>query len=257
MLDTSSVPLLKTWLSARPPGTIVDVGAASGEFIREMRTLRPQSRIVAFEPTPTCATLLASTFASDPLVRIRAVALSDHLGTAALKLYPEPTQNSLLEQSAIADCGRIEVPVSTLDTECMELGDLLPIEVLKIDTQGHDLAVLRGAAATIRRDRPLVQVEVIFAALYEHQASPGEILAWFESQDYTLADMSMPHHDAEGRLAYADWIFAPGQAAGAADQRYFCRDASMLAGNLRMYQQAAEERLSLINRLTTEISRRS
>ena len=70
-------------------------------------------------------------------------------------------------------------------------------------------------------------------------------------QGYHLADIRMPHFDAEGRVCYADWIFTPFPPQEPSAP-FPCRDPFLLAERVAVFQQAAEERLALIGVLDAE-----
>lgn len=256
MIDLNPQSYLATWLHRRTtPGLVVDVGAANGEFARAMRALQPRMPLLLIEPTSDAAAALATAFIGDPDVRVAAVALADQPGRGMLHRYVDGTQNSLLTQRGTAPVASASVEITTLDL-LLARQDGLPAPMLvKIDTQGRDLQVLQGALQTLRHHRPLVQVEVIFADLYQHQCRPDELMALMAGEGYHLADMAMPHVDGDGRLAYADWLFTPDTPTWC-PSGFACRDADLLASQARMYRDAAAERLALIDRLTAECEAR-
>ncbi|MET7822739.1 FkbM family methyltransferase [Micromonospora zamorensis] len=130
-------------------GTALDVGAWYGPWTRRMRRLA--DHVVAFEPNEELARSIARAF---PEVRVIRAVASDHEGSAELFL-PESgpaVGTSSLEYGA----GRsVIVPRVTIDG--LGLDD---VRFLKIDVEGHELPTLRGAAATIHRDGPVLLVEV-------------------------------------------------------------------------------------------------
>ena len=78
----------------------------------------------------------------------------------------------------------ISVPVTTLDDVAAELDRL---DVIKIDTEGHDPDVLRGGIETIARLRPVVLLEFSSYALTMHtETLPQAALAYIRDQFYTL-----------------------------------------------------------------------
>lgn len=232
-------------------GSIIDVGAATGDFSFELRAIRPSSDLVLIEPDPVAVTRLHHRFVGDPAVKIFQCALADQVGFGVLNLYEEHTQNSLLLQQGQSITGSVETTISTLDVLLGSIAGLPPPELIKIDTQGRDLQVLLGALATVRHHRPLIQVEVIFADLYVDQCSPVSIFQLMASEGYYLADFMMQHVDLQGRLAYADWLFTP-DAPVLAPAAFECRDPLMLAQQAIVFEKAAAERLELIHRLDNE-----
>ena len=137
----------------------LDIGADVGEFTIAM--LPSSQSVIAFEPRPAQASDLASMFAAvGAAVRVEAVALSDTPGVTAMRvLESDPGRSTIDAANALGDADNgavrtIDVPVQRLDD--LPLDD---VGLIKIDVEGHELAVLRGATATLTRNRPTVVVE--------------------------------------------------------------------------------------------------
>ncbi len=139
-------------------GTAVDVGAWYGPWTRGLRRLA--DRVVALEPAAELARLVAAAY---PDVRVVQAAASDHVGTATL-YTPDGgpgVGTSSVESTASPGAPRhgegrpVTVPRATVDS--LELAD---VRFVKIDVEGHELPALRGAERTVRRDLPLLLVEV-------------------------------------------------------------------------------------------------
>ncbi|MFV2116326.1 FkbM family methyltransferase [Micromonospora sp. LOL_025] len=131
-------------------GTAVDVGAWYGPWTA--RLLRRADRVVAVEPTPPLARQLRAAF---PAAEVVEAAVSDHEGTASLYL---PEGGAIVGTSSLEDPQQgdpVEVRRITLDS----LG-LTDVRFVKLDIEGHELPALRGAAETVRRDRPVLLIEV-------------------------------------------------------------------------------------------------
>lgn len=93
-------------------------------------------------------------------VRIEAVALSDKPGVTAMRaLKSDPGRSTIDNNIALSDADGS--PVQTIEVPVKRLDDLHPddIGLGNIDVEGHELAVLRGAADTLARNRPTVLVE--------------------------------------------------------------------------------------------------
>lgn len=134
-------------------GTAVDVGGWYGPWTR--RLARRAGRVVTLEPVPRLARLLSAS--APPNVRVVPAAASDRRGTARLWLPPGDTGDrgvsSLVRRDIHARA--VEVPCVTLDG----LG-LRDVGFIKIDVDGGEPAVLRGAEGILRRDRPALFVEL-------------------------------------------------------------------------------------------------
>ncbi|WP_207540444.1 FkbM family methyltransferase [Sabulicella rubraurantiaca] len=149
-------------------GTALDVGANTGAYAIALRRLAPQARILAFEPHPATRATLEDRLAGAG-VEIHAAALGDTVGEASLFDFASAdgsTQASLSRDSvALYESEVVEHPVvaTTLDhfLDAQGIGD---VAFLKVDTEGHDLHVLRGARESIARRRfRVIQFEFIGA----------------------------------------------------------------------------------------------
>jgi FkbM family methyltransferase len=130
-------------------GTAVDVGAWYGPWTRGLRRLA--DRVVALEPAPDLARLVANAY---PDVQVVQAAASDHVGTATLHV-PDGGPGVGTSSVEPGDGRAVPVPRVTVDS----LG-LTGVSFVKIDVEGHELPALRGAEQTARRDAPLLLVEV-------------------------------------------------------------------------------------------------
>jgi FkbM family methyltransferase len=127
---------------------VFDVGANEGDWIRAVLQRRPLAVVHAFEPQ-AALTARQPTFAGD--VRLHTVAVGAEAGTLALYDYATHagSQHASLLPGVIetvhgAQTRSTNVPVITLDTYCAE-NAVERIDLLKIDVEGFELNVLRGA----------------------------------------------------------------------------------------------------------------
>jgi FkbM family methyltransferase len=141
----------------------VDVGAHGGALLREIVRCAPEGRHIAFEPLPAQAAGLRRDF---PGVDVREVALSDQEGTMPfVHVETNPELSGLRERDYAAD-----ERLASITVDVQRLDDALPDgyvpALVKIDVEGAELLVLRGAAETLRAHRPIV--------LFEHGAGAAE-----------------------------------------------------------------------------------
>ncbi|MBL8054621.1 MAG: FkbM family methyltransferase [Nitrospira sp.] len=140
--------------------TSIDIGAAAGVF---SASLLPMSRdCVAFEPRPAQAADMRAMFESvGASVRVESVALSDQTGTMPLRILVEDQGRSTIEADNYLEDEdgsareEIQVPVCRLDDYGFD-----GVGFIKIDVEGHELSVLKGARATIVREQPTLLVEI-------------------------------------------------------------------------------------------------
>lgn len=152
----------------KPGETILDVGANLGEWtVSAAESVGPSGRVLAFEPNPGVADALEKTLAANRLawVKVFRQALADAPGTAPFSVERENSGGSRLGRMASDEYrGKrrtfetIEVRISTIDQVIGE-EKLDRAHVIKIDTEGHEAAVLRGARDTLRAHRPALFLE--------------------------------------------------------------------------------------------------
>ncbi|MHC3472130.1 FkbM family methyltransferase [Streptomyces sp. 7R007] len=138
-----------------PPGcgTAVDVGGWYGPWTR--RLAGRARRVVTVEPVPHLARLLAAGAPAN--VRVIQAAASDHAGTARLWL---PSGDA--GDRGVSSLVRRDIHTHAVDVRCVTLDELglRDVGFVKIDVDGSELAVLRGATGLLTRDRPALFVEL-------------------------------------------------------------------------------------------------
>jgi FkbM family methyltransferase len=125
---------------------IFDVGANRGQSIKEYRTQFPRAEIVAFEPDPLTFSFLRPA----PRMVLNNIGLSHRAGRLR---FDNRSPVSELHRIAVdqTDDTLPVVEITTLDDYCDDHG-IRHINLLKIDTEGHDLNVLRGARRMLRNE---------------------------------------------------------------------------------------------------------
>lgn len=153
---------LRRFLRGRDPGVIFDVGANVGQTVVGLLGYFPRSDIYSFEPVPASIAVLKQRFGREPRLHLIEAALGDVAGVASINTHRDSERDTFLA-SALAS-GAIEVPVLALDGFCDEHG-IAAIDILKMDVQGWELEVLRGANRMLSEQRiNFVFGEVGFAA---------------------------------------------------------------------------------------------
>jgi FkbM family methyltransferase len=145
----------------RPDSNAVDVGAFEGGMLKHMIRLAPEGRHVAFEPLPDHSAALSARF---PQVQVHGCALGAAPGEADyVRVLQFPALSGLTRRPDLD--GRatetIRVRVETMDR--MIPRDL-PVSLIKVDVEGGELGVFRGARETLRKNRPIVVFECGLAA---------------------------------------------------------------------------------------------
>lgn len=135
-----------------------DIGANRGKYTRIMA--ERASKVLAFEPDPRSAKHLRDTV-SLPNVEVVAVAVSDRAGSVDFYLDLRPNlggvASSVNRLKGLTEFETVTVPTMSIDQFCAERK--LSPRLLKIDVEGHEAAVIRGAASTIKGCRPFIIFE--------------------------------------------------------------------------------------------------
>jgi FkbM family methyltransferase len=160
------------------PRIIFDVGANVGQSAAKFRRRFAGADIHCFEPSAQSVARIQARRLKR--VQVHQIALGSAIATARLAEGHDPAIFHL------SDEGGAEVAVETLDSFCSKLG-ITRIDFLKIDTEGHDLEVLKGAAAMLSAGQiAAVQVEAGLNPDNKFHV-PFELLkAYLEGHDYRL-----------------------------------------------------------------------
>jgi FkbM family methyltransferase len=156
----------------------VDVGANFGMYTVRMAEL--SQRCIAFEPIPAFARMLARGFGNS--IDVHAVALSDKRGKAELRVPDLYTGYATIDPAnSLASRHGCSIDHVSVDMVLLDDFDFRDVGFMKIDVEGHEEAVLRGATATVERCRPNLIVEV------EERHNLGSIprvVAWMREHGY-------------------------------------------------------------------------
>ena len=165
--------------AAAKTGTVVDVGAWWGPWTYWLS--RKADNVVTIEPVPHLAEFLRRVAADN--VQLIEAALSDRPGVTELFV---PTGGSGSEgrstvepRVASGDRSKVEVKLIALDDL-----DLQDVAFVKIDVEGHELPVLRGAERTLTQQRPVVLIEIeqrgdaVVRDVFDHLTTQG-YHGWF------------------------------------------------------------------------------
>jgi FkbM family methyltransferase len=133
---------------------VFDVGANTGQSSLKFLKTYPDSKIYAFEPIPATFTELKANVSSFPNVNIYQLGLGDKVEKKEIYLYRDSVLSSCVSnspwRSADDSIGSITLEIDTLDRFCLEQ-QIDYIDLLKVDTEGFDLNVLKGAQGFLER----------------------------------------------------------------------------------------------------------
>ncbi len=188
--------------------TVIDVGANKGQFAVYARTRWPKARLICFEPLPGPRAKLARVTRGQ--AETHDCALGAAAGEGRMHLATRTDSSSLLalgaRQKAIygmEESGELRVPIKRLDA-CLPTPLPQPV-LLKIDVQGFELEVLKGATDLLP-NVDAVYVEASYVELYEGQALHEEIERFLIEAGFGL-DGRFNTHVHQGEPVQADLLF--------------------------------------------------
>ena len=178
-----------------------------GGTIDRFKEAYPAVTVHAFEPASDNLKTLRQRFAPDPHVNIHAMALGSTDGDGTLHLKKHTSTHSLIP---LGEClGSEPVRIATMDTFC-ERERLQRVNYCKIDTEGGDLEVLRGASVLLSVQRiDFVQVETSIRHDTEYFAPLWEIDSFLDEKRYELFGFyeQEPCHTGRASLLYFNAVY--------------------------------------------------
>lgn len=192
-----------------PFATVVDVGASRGQFASWIRDRHPDARIVCFEPLAEAAGRIRAVV--DGPVEVHVAAVGARPGRCTLHVSAAADSSSLLpigrqarEFQGTAEAAVREVPVTTLD-EHLD-ADIARPALLKIDVQGYELEVLRGATRVLDSVQEIL-CECSFVELYVGQPLAGDVVAHLAGRGFRLVHVAGISTGVDGEQLQADLTF--------------------------------------------------
>ena len=142
------------------PVTIVDIGAQCGLYTLYAKYL-PNSQFYAFEPFPRSYKVLRDNITLNriPNVRTRNIGISNHAGETILNTSKSHNGLHTLGTNIIRfdDAVPVTIHVEPLDTIFYD--NNIPVDFIKIDTEGWEYFILQGGEKTIQKYKPMIQLE--------------------------------------------------------------------------------------------------
>lgn len=195
---------------------VLDVGANTGQFVQELRSdIGYAGRVVSFEPLADEFAELTKKANGDALWETRNCALGDTDGTAMIHVAANSLSSSLLEMkeahlNAAAESKYIDlakIDVCTLDSIFSSVHHDEREVFLKIDTQGFESRVLKGAERSLN-SIDTIQLEMSVVPVYDSETLFTDLYAYMTGLGYYLVSITEVFWDERtGELLQVDGLF--------------------------------------------------
>lgn len=183
-----------------PARTVLDVGANVGAFTGLVRRMYPDAEVWACEPAPTTFSCLERNFSNDPRVHPLRIAVAERPGEAAMEFSAERSSHSRL-----SDAGTVDVTVTTVD-DLRRAHGLDVVDLLKIDVESFEDAVLDGARETLARTRCLmIEATIEGNERYTISSLFGRLAS--DTYNFQLVAFHNFLDRSEGPLPVGDFVF--------------------------------------------------
>lgn len=195
--DRQTLAIMKRVLNE--DSNCIDVGCHKGEVMDEILKIAPKGKHVGFEPIPEYVEFLQKKYSADDRVTILQNALSDSNSEAEFNWVKNAPAYSGIKQRSYAiknpQIEKIQVQLITLD-ECGK--NFPPTELIKIDVEGAELMVLKGAVNFIRQHRPVIIFEFGLGAADHYGVQADDIHRYFSSIGYHVNTLAGFLEDSKG-----------------------------------------------------------
>ncbi len=185
-----------------PKEVCVDIGAHAGSWTRPLARLVPAGRVYAFEALPHYAAALRRLMQITLTANVTVInaAMSDQPGTVQIawrtKAGRKLTGNTHMATNSESDqveC--ITVPALTLDGWHATLPPGTKVGFVKIDVEGAELLVLRGAKAFLQKNRPVIFMEIVTECCARYGYIPADLFRLFGELGYRSYTVQVNRND--------------------------------------------------------------
>ena len=188
------------------PKGIIDVGAHKGDWIRSVRHIFPNPPALSIEAREEQRASLSLTFSELPGVQF-VIALLGSGPRSDVQFQVHGTGSSLFAERSNASRTTRQMEMRTLDDVVSADGRLRAPIFLKLDIQGAELEVLRGAEKTLLLSE-IVQVEVALLNYNEGAPLAAEVVAFMDTKDFVIYDIAGFIRPTGADLVQIDILFA-------------------------------------------------
>ncbi|TRY22767.1 FkbM family methyltransferase [Brevibacillus sp. LEMMJ03] len=202
-------------ISDKQIALVLDVGANTGQYATKLRQQGYRGRIVSFEPLSKEFAQLRQRASSDPHWDCKQVALGSTEGYTIINIAGNSYSSSLLpmlDRHVIGApdsryVGRETIAITRLDSLQPSLMQAHERVYLKLDVQGYELEVLKGAARTLPQV-DILEMELSLVPLYQHQLLYPAMIDYVDRLGFDLLYLERDFADyTTGEVLQVNGIF--------------------------------------------------
>ena len=204
-------------LRSIPIQTVIDVGANTGQFARQISQIFPQADLYCFEPLPEPFKALERwALEQDGRVKVFNVALGESEGTVEMFFHTKHSPSSSLLASTdinkkyypfIKSQMPVRVKQTTLDNALNSFTRLMKPEILvKLDVQGYEDRVLRGGSKTLSMAAACI-LEVCIDNLYHDQANYSGLVLLLDQMGFRYSGNLEQVYAVDGHVIFFNAVF--------------------------------------------------
>jgi len=171
---------------ARPDSVVLDIGVNLGWTALNLGKLCSRGQVFGFEPDPeNFDRFMVNMHLNQlPNVSVSPVALCAGAGKVSMHVPTPSNRGGNRIANATQEAAALDIPMMTAD-EFVAQHSLARVDLVKIDTEGYELQVLRGASGLLTRFRPVLFVEINDDNLRQQGGSANELFGYLKTHGYT------------------------------------------------------------------------
>jgi FkbM family methyltransferase len=200
------------------PGLVFDVGAYRGDFARVCKKIWPATQVACFEPQHSILPALRRYASTTPQVHVFEFLLGPEESNQVVLNEADTASSILLEKDGpkhpIA-MYKMRTVDSVIESETQRAPDFL-----KLDVQGYELEVLKGATSYLNEIQ-VILAELNFLDLHEGISLIDEVVRWLAERGWVAFDIcGLTRRPLDDALWQSDFIFVPSNSALRRDKRW-------------------------------------
>ncbi|MEL6457005.1 MAG: FkbM family methyltransferase [Cyanobacteria bacterium J06621_15] len=201
------------------PKQIFDVGAYQGDFAKTCLDIWSNSKVACFEALEHKVAQLQKLASTNPSIEIFPMLLGASY-CEKVPLHESETASSILVEQIPQKFSVKYYPMQTVDQIVEENFDGHSPDFLKLDVQGYELEVLKGAEKSLSQIQ-VILAEVNFLDIHQNVPLLADIIAWLNKRDWVAYDIcGLTRRPLDKALWQADFIFVPRNSPLRTDKRW-------------------------------------